>query len=123
MKSVRIQSYSGPHFPPFGMSTERYFVCLRIQPEFGKMQTRIAPLQTLLYSEAHLRFWRKTVTMIRSHCQTTKFSVKDFFSADLVTFTEEIRNGKLHFFAVSAKEFLDNNSSCISTYLIHINDN
>ena len=41
---------------------------------------------------------------------TTKFSTKDFFSkydqirrkgiADLVTFTEEILNGKLHFCAV-----------------------
>ena len=36
------------------------------------------------------------------HCKKMKFSIKDFFSkqfpADLVKFTEEILNGKLHFF-------------------------
>ena len=37
MKSVRIRSYSGPHFPAFGL------VCLRIQVKCGKMQTRITP--------------------------------------------------------------------------------
>ena len=26
MKSVRIQGYSGPHFPAFGLNTERYSV-------------------------------------------------------------------------------------------------
>ena len=34
--------------------------------------------------------------------QKMKFSIKDFFNksdADLVTFTEEIFNGKLHFFS------------------------
>ena len=34
VKSVRIRSYSGPHFPVFG---------LNIQSECGKMQTRITP--------------------------------------------------------------------------------
>ena len=36
-----------------------------------------------------------------------KFSIKDFFSketADLVTFTEEILNGKLHFLCSVNKE-------------------
>ena len=37
VKSVRIWSYSGPHFPAFGLNTERY--C----PNAGKMQTRITP--------------------------------------------------------------------------------
>ena len=26
MKGVRIRSYSGPHFPAFGLNTERYIV-------------------------------------------------------------------------------------------------
>ena len=30
MKSVRIRSYSGPHFPAFGLNAERYGVSLRI---------------------------------------------------------------------------------------------
>ena len=41
VKSVRIRSYSGPHFPAFGLNTERYFVSLRIQSECGKIRTRI----------------------------------------------------------------------------------
>ena len=43
VKSIRIRSYSGPHFPTFGLNTERYSVSLRIQSECGKMRTRITP--------------------------------------------------------------------------------
>ena len=38
-----MQSYSGPHFPAFGLNTERYFVFLHIQSKCGKIQTRITP--------------------------------------------------------------------------------
>ena len=31
LKSVRIQSYSGPYFPEFGLNMERYRVSLCIQ--------------------------------------------------------------------------------------------
>ena len=31
VKSVRIRSYSGPHFPAFRLNTGRYGVSLRIQ--------------------------------------------------------------------------------------------
>ena len=43
MKSVRIRSYSGPHFPAFELNTERYGVSLRIQSECGEIRTRITP--------------------------------------------------------------------------------
>ena len=43
VKSAGIRSYSGPHFPAFGLNTERYKVSLRIQSECGKMRTRITP--------------------------------------------------------------------------------
>ena len=43
VKSGRIRSYSAPHFPTFGLNTERYGVFLRIQSECGKIQTRITP--------------------------------------------------------------------------------
>ena len=33
VKSMRIRNYSGPHFPAFGLNTERYGVSLRIQSE------------------------------------------------------------------------------------------
>ena len=43
VKSVRIRSYSGPHFPAFGLNTQRYGVSLCVQTESGKMRTRITP--------------------------------------------------------------------------------
>ena len=43
VKSVRIRSYSGPHFPVFGLYTERYSISLRIQSKCGQMRTRITP--------------------------------------------------------------------------------
>ena len=39
LNSVRIRSYSGPHFPAFGLNTERCFVSPRIQFESRKMRT------------------------------------------------------------------------------------
>ena len=41
VKSVRIWSYSGPHFAAFGLNAERYSVSLCIQSECGKIRTRI----------------------------------------------------------------------------------
>ena len=46
VKSVPIWSFSGPHFPAFGLNTERYLVSLRIQSECGKIQTRITPIRS-----------------------------------------------------------------------------
>ena len=46
VKSVRLRSYSGSHFPAFGLNTERYIVyreSLRIQSEYSKMWNRITP--------------------------------------------------------------------------------
>ena len=55
MKSVRIWSYSGPHFSTFGLNTERYSVSLRIQSECGKMRTRVTPnTNTFLRSDWQL---------------------------------------------------------------------
>ena len=41
VKSICIRSYSGPHFPAFGLNTERYFVYLRIQSKCREMLTRM----------------------------------------------------------------------------------
>ena len=43
VKSDRIRSYSGLHFPAFGLNTERCGLSLHIQSECGKMPTRITP--------------------------------------------------------------------------------
>ena len=48
---------------------------------------------------------KKNFSIKRTHCKKMKYFIKDFFSkwpssqflADLITFTEEILNGKLHF--------------------------
>ena len=50
VKSVRIRSYSGPHFPAFGLNTERYFVSVRIQSGCGKIRTRITPNTNNFYA-------------------------------------------------------------------------
>ena len=43
VKRVRIRSYSGPHFPAYGLKMERNSVSLSFQFECGKMRTRITP--------------------------------------------------------------------------------
>ena len=49
MKSVRIRSYSGPHFPAFGLKTERYFVLAdKYNPEYGHFLR--SELHTFLFS-------------------------------------------------------------------------
>ena len=50
VKSVRIRSYSGPHFPAFWLNLERYEVSLCIQSECGKMGTRITPNMHTFYA-------------------------------------------------------------------------
>ena len=50
MKNVRILSYSGLHFPAFGLNTERYGVSLRIQSKRGKMRTKITPNTDTAYA-------------------------------------------------------------------------
>ena len=50
MKSVRIRSYSGLHFPVFKLNTERYSVSLCIQFECRKMRTKIIPNMDTFYA-------------------------------------------------------------------------
>ena len=55
VNSNRIWSYSGPHFPAFGLNTDRDGVSLLIQSECGKMRTRITSNTDTLHAllEAH----------------------------------------------------------------------
>ena len=53
VKSVRIRSNSGPHFPTFGLNTERYAVKnaeWKIQPKCGEIRTRITPNTDSFYA-------------------------------------------------------------------------
>ena len=49
-KCIRSWSYSGPHFPAFGLNTEIYSVSLRIRSEWGAMHTRINPNTNTFYT-------------------------------------------------------------------------
>ena len=55
VKSVRNSSYSGPHFPAFGLNMDRYSVSLRIQSECGKIRTRITPNTDTFYTVYNCR--------------------------------------------------------------------
>ena len=46
--------FSGPHFPAFGLNTERYSISLRIQSECGKIRTRKNSVFELFSSSAFL---------------------------------------------------------------------
>ena len=50
VKSVRVRTYSGPHFPAFGLNTGRYSVYFRIQSQWGKIRTRITPNTETFYA-------------------------------------------------------------------------
>ena len=63
VKSVRIRSYSGPHFPAFGLNTIRYSVSLRIQSKCGKMQTRVTPNTHTFYAVPVINFFQVIIKL------------------------------------------------------------
>ena len=66
---VCIQSYSGPHFPAFGLNTERYSLSLRIQIECGKMRTRITP-NTDTFHAVNIRKYDASHRVIKKHVKS-----------------------------------------------------
>ena len=50
VKSVLIRSYSGPHFPTFGLNTVRYCLSPHIQCECGRIWTGITPSTDTFYA-------------------------------------------------------------------------
>ena len=56
VKSVRIRSFSGPYFPAFGLSTERYVV-YGIQSECGKIRTRKSPNKDTFHAVKRSSYW------------------------------------------------------------------
>ena len=65
-KSVRIRCYSGPHFPAFGLNTERCGVSLRIQSECREMRTRITPNTDTFLLSAKKHFKKSYILKIRA---------------------------------------------------------
>ena len=56
VKNVRIWSFPGPHFPAFGLNTERYEVSLRIQSECEKIRTRKTPNTDPFYTVLNITY-------------------------------------------------------------------
>ena len=50
VKCVHIWSYSGQHFPAFGLNTEKYSPSLRIQSKCRKIRTRIITKTDTFYA-------------------------------------------------------------------------
>ena len=48
--------FSGPYFPVFGLSMERYGVSLRIQSKYGKIRTRKTPNTDTLHTDNNSLF-------------------------------------------------------------------
>ena len=79
VKSARIQSFSGPHFPAFGLNTQRCSASLRVQSECGKIRTR-KTLNTgtflTVYVFLYLRFMSmSTCKIMKSLCHYEQPSV------------------------------------------------
>ena len=69
VKRVRVQSFSGPYFPAFGLNTERYSISLGIQSEFVKIWTGKTPstdtFHAVLLSDGNIYMkWAKTVLSV-----------------------------------------------------------
>ena len=76
VKSVSIWSYSGPHFPAFGLNRERYSVALHIQSKCGKIWTRITPYRETFYAVSHMQFYVETSKYLPENFGCfTKFSL------------------------------------------------
>ena len=65
VKRVYIWIYSGLYFPAFELSIERYSVCLRIQLECGKIQTRISPNMNTCHALTYTNYYHKTAAVIK----------------------------------------------------------
>ena len=64
---VRIWIYSDLHFPAFGLNTEKYTVCIRIQSECGKIRTRIIPNTDTFYAAVNCLLHQTTIPHLISN--------------------------------------------------------
>ena len=69
MKSVRIQSYSGPYFPAFGLNT------VHIQSECGKILTRITPNTDTFYAVVESQNFGYNRTKVASTWSALTFKI------------------------------------------------
>ena len=75
VKSVRIQSLSGPYFHAFGLITERYWVS---QSEYGKIRTR----KTLNMGNFHAVYiYQENLKLLGN----LKFEIRNSFTPQIIT--------------------------------------
>ena len=91
LKSIRIQSFSGPYFPAFGLNTERYE--LRIHSEYGKTRSRkILNADTFHALLQGLISWHPTsIVVYLSQCSIVG-TFEICLSGNLVNKSEKTRN-------------------------------
>ena len=77
VKGVRIRSYSGLYFPAFGLNTERYGVCLRIQSECQKIRTRITPNTDTFHAVLLSQYDKQNKTNRADYSQILSENVRD----------------------------------------------
>ena len=101
VKFVRIRRYSGPHFPTFGLNTERYRLSLRIQSECGEMRTRITPNMDAFYTvkPVNHRWWSffaSIWSLSLLHSIFSSFLTFSLFFFLLFFFYNYLSSGKKH---------------------------
>ena len=77
VKGVRIRSYSGLYFPAFGLNTESYGVCLRIQSECQKIRTRITPNTDTFHAVLLSQYDKQNKTNRADYSQILSENVRD----------------------------------------------
>ena len=94
VKSVRIRTFSGSYFPPFGLNTERYGVPLRIQPECRKIRTRKTP-NTNTFHEVFQNTIPVTVVFMLKFRSHLRCSIKKGFLKNFAKFTGTLFKKKI----------------------------
>ena len=93
-KKCQFRSYSGQHFPAFGLSTERYRVSLRIQSECGKMRTRITPNTDTLHAMTKMLIFSKHKHAIHNHLLFTPLQGNNYDYDNLIMYHPAERQSK-----------------------------
>ena len=84
VKSVRIRNFSGPHFPAFGLNTERYSLSLRVHSECRKIRTRKTTNTEVfyavvrfskLYEIRNLEKFKLRALHVRYDCYLSKYAI------------------------------------------------
>ena len=114
VKSVRIWSYSAPHFPAFELNTKRYSISLRIPSKCRKIRTRINPNTDTFYAvcltaSMHYKlrclnlftaFVQNVMTFVKSNVVLNSFRLSNYHTHTFKLVSESIITAKLKRFQI-----------------------